>query len=143
MGRFLWTALLHNLKFMAGRGFNTFANAQYNSKYIMVLAAPGVMCYTRYRAETKLGYAVMITDRDEHPTAYPSDWKNGKKIYLPDSATVGDVKAKIFADGKVQPSARLRVGCRGRVMADDDNLGNAVRCFCRRDPRLVMWLHDE
>eukprot|EP01068_Selenidium_serpulae_P007287 Selendium_serpulae@DN466_c1_g1_i1.p2 len=142
MGRFIWSALFDNIRFMAGRGYNTFCGAQYNSKYVMVLAAPIYMSFARYRTETTLGYSVMITDKDDNPDTYPPNWKNGKKVYLSDHARVGDVKKTVFQNSDVPISPRLRVGCRGRAMRDDDNLGNAVRCFCRRDPRLVMWTED-
>uniref|UniRef100_A0A3B0MYT8 Uncharacterized protein n=1 Tax=Theileria annulata TaxID=5874 RepID=A0A3B0MYT8_THEAN len=64
-------------------------------------------------------------------------WKNGNKVYLSDDLTVKELKKLIYGDS--DSSKDVLVGCKGRVMKDEDNLALATRAFCKRDPRLVLW----
>ncbi|KJP89183.1 hypothetical protein AK88_01061 [Plasmodium fragile] len=65
-------------------------------------------------------------------------WKNGTKFYLDDGLTVADVKKLLYSEEeKIPPN--LKVGCRGRMMEDTDNLAMAVRAFCKRDPKIFIW----
>jgi len=51
---------------------------------------------------------------------------------------VQDFKEKIYG-GKTKVPATVRAGCHGRIFEDSDNLALAVRSFCRRDPKIVLW----
>lgn len=115
-----------------------------------------------------LRYHVFIAE----PSLYPDlshkwlgrTWKNGRKYYLPDEATVSDLKSLVYADQKpvdarqeaektaasiesedteatprYQDPSQLLVGCKGRMFEDTDNLAMAVRAFCRRDPNILIW----
>merc|ERR1719474_2303578 len=46
-------------------------------------------------------------------------------------------KYNVFIADKA-PKA-VRAGCYGRMMEDGDNLALAVRTFCKRDPKIVLW----
>ncbi len=68
-------------------------------------------------------------------------WSNGKTVYTPSvNSTVGDLKKLVYKSDEIPAS--LKVGCRGRMMEDSDNLALAVKSFCRRDPRILMWTED-
>lgn len=114
-----------------------------------------------------LRYHVFIAE----PSLYPDlshkwigkTWTNGRKYYLPDDATVSDLKNLVYSEQKpleakqkeLEPSSEeskgadpepqyqdpseLLVGCRGRMFEDTDNLAMAVRAFCRRDPNILIW----
>merc|ERR1712066_700788 len=66
-----------------------------------------------------------------------SGWTNGSAFYFPAMATVQDLKTSVYGADKA-PKA-LRAGCYGRMMDDSDNLALAVRTFCKRDPKIVLW----
>ncbi|BAM41915.1 conserved hypothetical protein [Theileria orientalis strain Shintoku] len=68
-------------------------------------------------------------------------WENGRKIYLSDDLTVRGLKKLLYGDE--ESSKDVLVGCKGRVMNDNDNLALATRAFCKRDPRLVLWREGE
>ncbi|GIX60923.1 uncharacterized protein BcabD6B2_03580 [Babesia caballi] len=186
MGRAgLLTSVRRSLRYRLGRLYNSFYYSQSNNKYVMLFVFPSVIWYTRFRADTKLGYRLYIAptaggpvdymekiDRDsvmkeedhaEHSSFlglgvlnYVDDvlmglwrrvngskpliegFKNGKKVYLDDTATVADLKSAVYGPAVVGHEDVL-VGCKGRVMQDDDNLALATRAFCRRDPRIVLW----
>eukprot|EP00442_Polarella_glacialis_P035097 CAMPEP_0115161786 /NCGR_PEP_ID=MMETSP0227-20121206/71596_1 /TAXON_ID=89957 /ORGANISM="Polarella glacialis, Strain CCMP 1383" /LENGTH=62 /DNA_ID=CAMNT_0002573917 /DNA_START=66 /DNA_END=254 /DNA_ORIENTATION=+ len=53
-------------------------------------------------------------------------------------ATVKDLKESVYGEAGKVPAA-VRAGCHGRMMEDGDNLALAVRTFCRRDPKIVLW----
>lgn len=149
------------------RMYDSFYNAQSSTKFIMCFFFPAAIFSVRYRADTKLGYHVFIAE----PSLYPDlshkwvgkTWKNGKKYYLPDDATVSDLKNLVYSEQKpldaqqkeptvasVEPKeadatpryqdpSELLVGCKGRMFEDTDNLAMAVRAFCRRDPNILIW----
>ncbi|ORM39925.1 uncharacterized protein BXIN_1282 [Babesia sp. Xinjiang] len=169
-----------------GRLYNSFYYSQSNNKYVMLFVFPSVIWYTRFRADTKLGYRLYISptaggpidytdkidsaamrkqddDSGEISSSYLLDalnyvddtvmglwrritgsrpliegFKNGKKVYLDDSATVTDLKNAVYGQRAIENKDVL-VGCKGRIMQDDDNLALATRAFCRRDPRIVLW----
>ncbi|GFE53346.1 hypothetical protein BaOVIS_007500 [Babesia ovis] len=169
-----------------GRLYNSFYYSQSNNKYVMLFVFPSVIWYTRFRADTKLGYRLYISPTAGGPVDYMeqidkeamnkqsddsedqsssvllnalnflddtlmSIWgrirgsrpliegfKNGKKVYLNDSATVNDLKNAVYGNKAIEHSDVL-VGCKGRIMQDDDNLALATRAFCRRDPRIILW----
>ncbi|KAL8431740.1 hypothetical protein ACSSS7_005066 [Eimeria intestinalis] len=147
-----------------GRMYDSFYNAQSSTKFVMCFFFPAAIFSVRYRADTKLGYHVFIAD----PSLYPDlshkwigkTWTNGKKYYLPDEATVADLKALVYAEQKplearkkeessnletskpvlsYQDPSQLLAGCRGRMFEDTDNLALAVKAFCRRDPNILIW----
>ncbi|CAA9986328.1 conserved Plasmodium protein, unknown function [Plasmodium knowlesi strain H] len=64
-------------------------------------------------------------------------WKNGTKFYLDDGVTVADVKKMLYSEEEIPRN--LKLGCRGRMMEDTDNLAMAVRAFCKRDPKIFIW----
>ncbi|KAL8453555.1 hypothetical protein Emag_001774 [Eimeria magna] len=159
---------LHYLGHRLGRMYDSFYNAQSSTKFVMCFFFPAAIFSVRYRADTKLGYHVFIAE----PSLYPDlshkwigkTWTNGKKYYLPDDATVADLKALVYAEQKpleahkkeearnpepprggapptlsFQDPSQLLAGCRGRMFEDTDNLALAVRAFCRRDPNIIIW----
>merc|ERR1711933_545324 len=65
-------------------------------------------------------------------------WTNGKVFYFNANQTVGGLKEAIYKGSQDVPK-NLKVGCHGRMMQDSDNLALAVKNFCRRDPRILMW----
>eukprot|EP00918_Siedleckia_nematoides_P070552 GHVU01154065.1.p1 GENE.GHVU01154065.1~~GHVU01154065.1.p1 ORF type:complete len:149 (+),score=19.74 GHVU01154065.1:190-636(+) len=144
-GPTIWQVLFRGMRFQLGRMYDTFYNAQYNNKYVLLFALPPFIWSVRYRAETKLGYHVFITDEELYPdwssNVVSSKWENGKKYYMNDIATASDLKREVYGSAEAVP-AMVKVGCRGRMMDDSDNLAAAVRAFCKRDPRLVMWKDD-
>mmetsp|Transcript_3467 Transcript_3467/g.5088 ORF Transcript_3467/g.5088 Transcript_3467/m.5088 type:complete len:180 (-) Transcript_3467:70-609(-) len=148
--RWAWTFLMEGIKFRAGRLYETFWNSQSNIKYTVVLLYPGALFYIRWRAETQYKYNVFIADKAVEPEPdtsenlvsslkkkFVSSWKNGSGFYFPAMATVKDLKESVYGADKVP--AAVRAGCYGRMMEDSDNLALAVRTFCRRDPRIVLW----
>ncbi|KAK1444486.1 hypothetical protein BgAZ_103970 [Babesia gibsoni] len=180
------TAFRRSVRYRLGRMYNSFHYSQSNNKYVMLFVFPGVMWYTRYRAETKLGYRLYIAPTAGGPIDYEGEidasslmkeaegpkedtvsmllkglnyvddtivgawnklqgkkelidgFKNGKKVYLEDSATVGDLKKMVYGKDALA-YADVLVGCKGRVMQNDDNLALSTRAFCKRDPRIVLW----
>merc|ERR1712087_105799 len=92
-------------------------------------------CRTQYK------YHVFIADKTMEPDTSQnlwSSWKNGSPFYFPAMATVNDLKASVY-DGSDKVPKAVRAGCYGRMMEDSDNLALAVRTFCRRDPKIVLW----
>mmetsp|Transcript_69976 Transcript_69976/g.180364 ORF Transcript_69976/g.180364 Transcript_69976/m.180364 type:complete len:153 (-) Transcript_69976:114-572(-) len=138
--RWAWTFLLEGMKFRAGRLYETFWNSQSNVKYTAVLLYPGALFWVRWRAETQYKYNVFIADKavepDDSKNLYAT-WKNGSVFYFPALATVKDLKDAVY-EGTSAPPA-IRAGCYGRMMEDSDNLALAVRTFCKRDPKIVLW----
>ena len=137
--RWAWSFLTEGIKFRAGRLYETFWNSQSNTKYTLLLIYPGALAWVRWRAETQYKYNVFIADKavepDDSKNLY-SAWKNGSVFYFPAMATVKDLKESVYGDSV--PKA-VRAGCYGRMMEDGDNLALAVRTFCKRDPKLVLW----
>lgn len=147
--------------------YDSFYHAQSSTKFVMCFVFPASIFSVRYRADTKLGYHVFIAD----PSLYPDlshkwigkTWENGRKFYLPDEATVSDLKKLVYSEQKPQADGRadkeatpgategkepklqyqdpsqLLAGCKGRMFEDTDNLAMAVRAFCRRDPSILIW----
>merc|ERR1712113_1141169 len=139
-----WTFLKEGLKFRVGRLYETFWNSQSNVKYTVVFLYPGALFWVRWRAETQYKYHIFIADKNVEPDCsnnFWHSWKNGTPFYFPAMATVKDLKESVYESyegaGKV-PKA-VRAGCYGRMMEDTDNLALAVRTFCRRDPKIVLW----
>ncbi|KAL8426641.1 hypothetical protein Efla_005898 [Eimeria flavescens] len=159
---------MHYLGHRLGRMYDSFYNAQNSTKFVMCIFFPTAIFSVRYRADTKLGYHVFIAE----PSLYPDlshkwigkTWTNGRKYYLPDEATVSDLKNLVYSEQKpldvrqkeaaaasaratkddeqkleYQDPSQLLVGCRGRMFEDTDNLAMAVRAFCRRDPNILIW----
>eukprot|EP00747_Dinoflagellata_sp_TGD_P004659 gnl/TRDRNA2_/TRDRNA2_111762_c0_seq1.p1 gnl/TRDRNA2_/TRDRNA2_111762_c0~~gnl/TRDRNA2_/TRDRNA2_111762_c0_seq1.p1 ORF type:complete len:162 (-),score=30.84 gnl/TRDRNA2_/TRDRNA2_111762_c0_seq1:136-621(-) len=143
--RWAWTFITDGLKFRCGRLYETFWNSQSNVKYTAVILYPGLLFWVRWRAETQYKYSVFIADKEVQP-AEPenfvmkkiSSWKNGSGFYFPATATVKDLKQSVYGSSEKVPAA-VRAGCHGRMMEDSDNLALAVRTFCKRDPRIVLW----
>jgi len=139
--RFAWTFLKEGLKFRAGRLYETFWNSQSNVKYTVLFLYPGALFWVRWRAETQYKYNVFVADKQVEPDTSEnliSSWKNGSAFYFPAMATVKDLKESVYGDASKVPAA-VRAGCHGRMMEDADNLALAVRTFCRRDPKIVLW----
>merc|ERR1712194_845733 len=138
----------------------TFWNSQSNLKWGLVVAWPAYLFYIRWRAETQYKYNVYLEKGCEPTYANKSGlfhllyslgfgkglvegggyWKNGSVFWGNSSLTVGGLKNMVY-DSEETPK-KLRVGCRGRMMQDEDNLAIAVKNFCRRDPRILMWTED-
>merc|ERR1712190_340957 len=138
--RFAWTFLKEGIKFRAGRLYETFWNSQSNVKYTVVFLYPGALFYIRWRAETQYKYNVFVSDKSVEPDVSEniiSSWKNGSAFYFPAMATEKDLKETVYGAEKVPPA--VKAGCYGRMMEDSDNLALAVRTFCRRDPKIVLW----
>lgn len=149
------------------RVYDSFYNAQSSTKFVMCFFFPAAIFSVRYRADTKLGYHVFIAEPSLYPDLshkwFGKTWKNGRKYYLPDEATVSDLKTLVYADQKplsarqkeesassdeskdteatlrYQDPSQLLVGCKGRMFEETDNLAMAVRAFCRRDPNILIW----
>ncbi|CAG9484028.1 conserved Plasmodium protein, unknown function [Plasmodium vivax] len=167
--RYIWNSLFRDVNFRLKKIYHSFYYAQSHIKYVMLFLFPGVIWSTRYRADTKLGYHIYINEERLYPSGLSggdevsgwSDrgnlvgplhakylhyrnkltkkkWKNGTKIYLEDGLTVGDVKRVLYGEEERIPR-HLKVGCRGRMMEDTDNLAMAVRAFCKRDPKIFLW----
>merc|ERR1712050_157937 len=139
--RWAWTFLTEGIKFRAGRLYETFWNSQSNVKYTVVFLYPGALFWVRWRAETQYKYNVFIADKTVEPDTSQnlwSTWKNGSTFYFPAMATVKDLKESVY-DGADKVPKAVRAGCYGRMMEDSDNLALAVRTFCRRDPKIVLW----
>lgn len=180
------TAFRRSVRYRLGRAYNSFHYSQSNNKYVMLFVFPSVIWYTRYRAETKLGYRLYIAPTAGGPVDYQDridassimkenidsteeggslfmrglnyvddmimglwyrmrnqrplieGFKNGKKVYLEDNATVADLKKAIYGKEALSYDDAL-VGCKGRVMQNSDNLALSTRAFCKRDPRIVIW----
>eukprot|EP00490_Sorites_sp_Unknown_P024895 CAMPEP_0114639662 /NCGR_PEP_ID=MMETSP0191-20121206/1289_1 /TAXON_ID=126664 /ORGANISM="Sorites sp." /LENGTH=162 /DNA_ID=CAMNT_0001851543 /DNA_START=47 /DNA_END=535 /DNA_ORIENTATION=+ len=148
--RWAWTFLKEGIKFRAGRLYETFWNSQSNVKYTVVFLYPGALFWVRWRAETQYKYNVFIADKQVEPDPSGSvfsslektkglvSWKNGSVFYFPAMATVQDLKQSVYGDASKVPPG-VRAGCHGRMMEDADNLALAVRTFCKRDPKIVLW----
>lgn len=155
-----WSFLADGMQFRAGRLYETFWNSQSNLKWGLVLVYPAYLLNIRWRAETQYKYNVYIADKSAYPT-YENDrgifhmlysamfgagvtgagggyWSNGKVFYFDANQTVGGLKETVYRKSQ-SPPKNLKVGCRGRMMNDSDNLALAVKSFCRRDPRILMW----
>merc|ERR1712083_1110843 len=88
-----------------------------------------------------MGVNVFVADKSIEPDdsqKFFSSWKNGSAFYFPATASVKDLKEKVYEGAENVPTA-VRAGCYGRMMEDSDNLALAVRTFCRRDPKIVLW----
>ncbi|XP_026193700.1 uncharacterized protein LOC34623488 [Cyclospora cayetanensis] len=151
-----------------GRLYDSFYNSQSSTKFVMCFAFPAAIFSVRYRTDTKLAYHVFIAE----PSLYPDlshkwvgkTWENGRKYYLPDHATVKDLKELVYSEQKplemkqkeleeaaeaakntdlknpeYHDPSQLLAGCRGRMFEDSDNLALAVKAFCRRDPKILIW----
>merc|ERR1711948_178046 len=143
--RWAWTFLKEGLKFRAGRLYETFWNSQSNVKYTVVFLYPGALFWVRWRAETQYKYHVFIADKTIEPETSQNiwyGWKNGSPFYFPAMATVKDLKDAVYEVGGNGVPKAVRAGCYGRMMEDSDNLALAVRTFCRRDPKIVLWEED-
>merc|ERR1711937_181638 len=122
-------------------GYETFWNSQMNIKWTAVSLYPGALFYVRYRAETQYKYNIFIADDSVKPDDSNNlffGWKNGSVFYFPAMATVADLKNAVY-EGTDKVPAAAKAGCYGRVMEDTDNLALAVRTFCKRDPKIVLW----
>jgi len=157
VSRHAFTFLSEGMKFRAGRLYETFWNSQSNLKWGMVVVWPSYLFYIRCRAETQYKYHVYLENGCEPKYHSRSGlfhliysglfgagvvegggyWKNGSVFWGNDKLTIGGLKNMVY-EGDEQPE-KLRVGCRGRIMEDTDNLAIAVKNFCRRDPRILMW----
>lgn len=157
--RHAFAFLLEGARFRAGRLYETFWNSQSNLKYFLVGVYPGYLFYIRFRAETQYKYNVYIAEKEAYP-AYQSKsgiihlfrslafgdgaipgggyWSNGKVFYAGPNMTVDQLTKSVYESEKAPP-ANLKVGCKGRVFENTDNLALAVKSFCRRDPRILMW----
>eukprot|EP00921_Rhytidocystis_pertsovi_P016085 GHVQ01025411.1.p1 GENE.GHVQ01025411.1~~GHVQ01025411.1.p1 ORF type:complete len:222 (+),score=46.36 GHVQ01025411.1:449-1114(+) len=142
--RWAWTGFTETLKHQAGSLYNSFFYTKANVKYAMIFAFPAFLWYTRWRADSRLGYYMFIEDESiypdysKHRLLFNTKWENGKKMYLEDSVTVRDVKDMIY-EGRKNVPEDVAVGCHGRMMEDDDNLALAVRAFCKRDPKILLF----
>eukprot|EP00933_Yihiella_yeosuensis_P068385 TRINITY_DN7395_c0_g1_i2.p1 TRINITY_DN7395_c0_g1~~TRINITY_DN7395_c0_g1_i2.p1 ORF type:complete len:182 (-),score=29.78 TRINITY_DN7395_c0_g1_i2:224-691(-) len=139
--RWAWTFLKEGLSFRAGRLYETFWNSQSNVKYTVVFLYPGALFWVRWRAETQYKYNVFVADKQVEPDTSENlltSWKNGSVFYFPAMATVKDLKESVYGEASKVPAA-VRAGCHGRMMEDSDNLALAVRTFCKRDPKIVLW----
>merc|ERR1712107_170111 len=137
--RWAWSFLTEGIKFRAGRLYETFWNSQSNVEYTCVFLYPGALFYIRWRAETQYKYNVFIADESVKPDDSQNlffGWKNGSVFYFPAMATVKDLKDAVYEGNS---PAAAKAGCYGRVMEDSDNLALAVRTFCKRDPKIVLW----
>merc|ERR1712151_820975 len=142
--RWAWTFLKEGLRFRAGRLYETFWNSQSNVKYTVVFLYPGALFWVRWRAETQCKYNVFIADKSVEPDCSQnlwSSWKNGSSFYFPAMATVKDLKDSVYKG--VEVPKNVKAGCYGRMMEDTDNLALAVRTFCKRDPKIVLWEENE
>lgn len=160
VSRSAFAFLTEGAAFRAGRLYETFWNSQSNLKYGLVVVWPAYLFYIRWRAETQYKYNVYIADKSVYPTYKHKSgvghfvystlfgngwaeqggggyWSNGKVFYGTEKTTVEELK-KVVYDGEPAPEG-LRVGCRGRMFENSDNLALAVKNFCRRDPRVLMW----
>jgi len=159
-GRMAWTFLSEGLTFRRQRLYETFWNSQSNLKWGLVLVYPAYLLKIRWRAETQYKYNVYIAEKENYPSyecergighmlysaifgngvagAGGGYWSNGAVFYFKEDQTVGGLKEAVYKSSQVPPE-NLKVGCRGRVMNDSDNLALAVKNFCRRDPRILMW----
>jgi len=145
-GRGAFTFLREGMSFRAGRLYETFWNSQSNTKWSLVFIYPGFLYFIRWRAETQYKYRVCITDDTPKPAPWTSmSWvpqfftkhRNGEPFYQKATATVEDIKRTVYGDKAVPEN--IRVGCRGRMMENTDNLALAVRTYCKRDPMLLFW----
>eukprot|EP00811_Abedinium_folium_P012012 NODE_21130_length_767_cov_10.167188.p1 GENE.NODE_21130_length_767_cov_10.167188~~NODE_21130_length_767_cov_10.167188.p1 ORF type:complete len:150 (-),score=37.15 NODE_21130_length_767_cov_10.167188:247-696(-) len=137
--RWAWAFLTEGVKFRCGRLYETFWNSQSNVKWTAVVFYPAALFWVRWRAETQYKYNVFAADKAVEPDSSQNllfNWKSGTAHYFPAMATVADLKNTVYK-GDVPPA--VRAGCHGRMMEDSDNLALAVRTFCRRDPRIVLW----
>ncbi|PFH37995.1 hypothetical protein BESB_003360 [Besnoitia besnoiti] len=140
-GRSIWAGMGAFLKQRTGRLWDSFYYSQSSTKYVMCFLFPAGIFYTRFRADTKLGYHVFINEESIYPDYshkyFDTKWTNGRKLYLSDETTVAQLKAQIYGPNEVP--ADVKVACRGRVFEDTDNVAMAVRAFCKRDPRLLLF----
>eukprot|EP00392_Amoebophrya_sp_AT5.2_P013081 g13192.t1 len=155
--RYAWTFLTEGMVFRASRLYETFWNSQSNLKWGLVVVYPSYLFYIRWRAETQYKYNVYLESPSLYPT-YQNErgflhlfrslafgagtagggyWSNGSVFYGNAGMSVADLKNAVYPS-EDKPSG-LKVGCRGRMMEDTDNLALAVKSFCRRDPRILMW----
>ncbi|CAD2084528.1 conserved Plasmodium protein, unknown function [Plasmodium vinckei lentum] len=161
--RYIWSSIFRDVNYRFKKVYHSFYYAQSHIKYVMLILFPGVIWSTRYRADTKLGYFFYINDEKLYPRIdnIPNDnnnndnyidkyvnytknlvnnpkWVNGTKFYLNDDVTVQDVKKIIYKNPENIPK-NIKLGCKGRMMDDNDNLALAVRAFCKRDPKIIIW----
>lgn len=160
--RSIFTAMMDGMKFRAGRLYETFWNSQSNLKYGMVLIYPAYLYSTRWRAETKFKYNVFVQDEQNYPTFVNRSgllhvlntfafgdvmkgggyWSNGSVYWGSDNTTVEDLKNDIYSSDPAVPKG-IKMGCKGRMFEDTDNLSLAVRTFCKRDPRVLIWQEED
>ncbi|PHJ23183.1 hypothetical protein CSUI_002965 [Cystoisospora suis] len=144
-GKSIWSCLGTFIRQRAGRLYDSFYYSQGSTKYVLALFFPAAMFYTRFRADTKLGYHVFISEESIYPDYshryFDTKWTNGRKLYLDDDISVSQLKRQIY-EAEATPPEDVKVGCRGRVFEDSDNLAMAVRAFCRRDPRILLFKDD-
>lgn len=144
--RWAWTGLCESLRHQAGTLYNTFFYTKSNVKYAMVFLFPAFLWTTRLRADRLLGYQLYIAEEEIYPDYsrhkfFNKKWSNGRKVYLKDGTTVAELKEQIYERRDKIPKD-VRVGCHGRMMEDTDNLAMAVRAFCKRDPKILLWTDD-
>lgn len=139
--RYVWNSVCRDIQYRCKKIYHSFYYAQSHIKYVMVFLFPAIMWTTRYKTDTKLGYFVYINDEELYPNysnnLINTKWKNGTKFYVDDNITVKEMKQKIYENQPLPDN--LKVGCKGRMMEDDDNLAMAVRAFCKRDPKVILW----
>lgn len=143
--RWAFTFLREGLQFRLGRLYETFWYSQSNLKWTLVVFYPGLLFWVRWRAEHQYKYRIYVADPEVKPDTATKilgksffEFKNGKCEYARGTATVQDLKDKVYG-GKSKVPSTLKAGCHGRVFEDTDNLALAVRSFCRRDPNIVFW----
>ncbi|SOV10124.1 conserved Plasmodium protein, unknown function [Plasmodium sp. DRC-Itaito] len=142
--RYVWNSIFRDINYRLKKIYHSFYYAQSHIKYVMLILFPAIIWTTRYRADTQLGYFFYINDEKLYPTYRHNiikkkmKWKNGSKFYLNDNVTVKDAKNIIYEGEKNVPD-KIKLGCKGRIMDDNDNLAMAVRAFCKRDPKIFIW----
>ncbi|CDU16088.1 hypothetical protein YYC_02293 [Plasmodium yoelii 17X] len=158
--RYIWSSIFRDVNYRFKKLYHSFYYAQSHIKYVMLILFPGVIWSTRYRADTKLGYFFYINDEKLYPRINDDNnnndnyidkymnytkklvnnqkWVNGTKFYLNDDITVQDAKKIIYKNEENIPK-NIKLGCKGRMMDDNDNLALAVRAFCKRDPKIIIW----
>ncbi|SPJ08165.1 conserved Plasmodium protein, unknown function [Plasmodium sp. DRC-Itaito] len=142
--RYVWNSIFRDINYRLKKIYHSFYYAQSHIKYVMLILFPAIIWTTRYRADTQLGYFFYINDEKLYPSyghnmiKKKMKWKNGSKFYLDDNVTVKDAK-RIIYQGEENIPKKIKLGCRGRIMDDNDNLAMAVRAFCKRDPKVFIW----
>ncbi|SOV74926.1 conserved Plasmodium protein, unknown function [Plasmodium reichenowi] len=142
--RYVWNSIFRDINYRLKKIYHSFYYAQSHIKYVMLILFPAIIFTTRYRADTQLGYFFYINDEKLYPSYRHNiinkkmKWKNGSKFYLDDNVTVKEAK-RIIYQGEENIPEKIKLGCKGRIMDDKDNLAMAVRAFCKRDPKVIIW----